>query len=69
MTAKPSGNTYWRIPAQARLAVLPTWLRPHVRLDATSLVAEMETAGHYVVADIRRGICVFDGHVVHRSSR
>ena len=49
--------------AADRLADVPAWLRPYVRLDGTALVADMERAGIYVLAEVARGVCVFDGPI------
>lgn len=51
--------------AGARLDTLPLWLRPYVRLDGAALVSDLERDGLYVLTDVRQGICVFDGAVVH----
>jgi hypothetical protein len=51
--------------AEERCSALPTWLRPYVRLDAEAFVRDMEAAGHYVIASMRRGVCVFDGPAIH----
>lgn len=50
--------------ADDRLQLLPLWLRPYVRLDGTALVNDLEREGLYVLADVRQGVCVFDGAVV-----
>ena len=51
--------------AEMRLQALPIWLRPYVRLDGAALVADLERDGMYVLADVRQGVCVFDGAIVH----
>ena len=56
-------------PAAERLAELPMWLRPYVRVDGEAVVRDMEAAGHYVLASMRRGVCVFDGPIIHNQSR
>lgn len=49
--------------APVRIAELPVWLRPYVRLDGAAYVAELERAGVYVIEEVRNGICVFEGGV------
>ncbi len=53
--------------AEARLQTLPLWLQPYVRLDGAALVGDLEREGLYVLADVRRGVCVFDGPTVHNA--
>ncbi len=55
--------------AEDRLAQLPGWLQPYVRLDGAALVADLERNGLYVTADISRGVCVFDGPVMHNMQK
>lgn len=50
--------------AKRRLAELPPWLRPYVRLDGAALVADLESTGIYVIAPVDSGICVFDAAAV-----
>lgn len=52
--------------ASQRLARLPDWLRPHVRLDGDSFAAEHEQAGVFVITPVTTGVCVFDAAVVRR---
>lgn len=51
--------------AEEKLQGLPNWLRPYVRLDGAALVADLEREGVYTVAEISRGVCVFDGPIAH----
>jgi hypothetical protein len=50
--------------AKRRLAELPPWLRPYVRLDGEALVTDLESTGVYVIAPVESGICVFDAPAV-----
>jgi len=45
------------------LQAVPNWLRPYVRLDGAAYLNDLERVGVYSVADIDRGICVFDGPI------
>ena len=45
------------------MAEVPLWLRPYIRLDGAALVADLERDGIYTVAEISRGVCVFDGPI------
>lgn len=53
--------------AEARLDTLPLWLRPYIRLDGAALAGDLEREGLYVLADVSRGVCVFDGPTVHNA--
>ncbi len=53
--------------AEARLQMLPLWLRPYVRLDEAALAGDLEREGLYVLADVSRGVCVLDGPTVHNA--
>ena len=55
--------------ADRRLATLPIWLQPYVRLDGAALVGDLEREGLYVLADVKQGVCVFDGAVVHSGKK
>ena len=50
--------------ATKRLSALPQWLRPYVRLDGAAFVRDLEREGVYRVAEISRGVCVFDGPAI-----
>lgn len=52
--------------ARDRLAQLPGWLRPYVRLDGDGFAAEYEQAGLYVITPVTTGVCVFDAAFVRR---
>jgi hypothetical protein len=54
--------------AEARLDALPLWLRPYVRFDGAAFAGDLEREGIYVLADVSRGVCVFDGPTVHKAS-
>ena len=67
----PSHNDFGRdllndAGAAQRLQLLPDWLQSFVHLDGEKFAAEMEADGHYVIADIKRGVCVFDGPIVRQ---
>ncbi len=54
--------------AAARLARLPGWLRPYVRLDGDAFAAEHERAGLFVIRPVTTGVCVFDAALVRQRS-
>lgn len=55
--------------AERELQTLPRWLRPLVQLSGEALVQELEEAGLYVVANLSRGVAIFDGAVRARPQR
>jgi hypothetical protein len=50
--------------AELRLQPIADWLRPYVRLDGARYAAELEADGHFVIADVAQGVCVFDGPII-----
>ncbi len=52
--------------AEKRLQSLPLWLRQYVRLDGEAIVKDLERDGVYALAEISRGVCVFDGPIIHK---
>jgi len=55
--------------ATESLEHVPRWLRPYVSLDGAAFVDDLVKQGVYVVTDVSRGVCVFDGPIIHNSRK